>query len=903
MRKSLIAVVVALLTVGAWGQLPKTQTTTNITANACASITTAGMASVGMVISGSWSGTLQPEFSIGQAGYINATATATASGVNASTITANGGYSSSVSGFDNFELCAQSVTGTATVTLYAVSVSSRLNVGSGSIATIGQFTTDPWFSLSYPSYGVKGNTTPAVTVADAAGTNTSTTLTSPGGGFATAKAGMAIVVDLSVEPAVTSAATVNQSTCTNTAACIPATTPVVTGAGGSMGSASFPVVTYIVYQCVNGGVGGRVSKEYVAQLTKATTNEITVKSLVSTGGSPTCPNGGTQYNTYASIDTVSSLTGAIPAGTVAEPGAASGQEKLCGTTAMGTDLVLTNIATQCTGATLASVTVPSLKTTIQTVNSNTSVTLANALTATIAGAYALYGYDDTAAVQAWLNALQNRVNNTNLGSTGYCPTGNYLIFGPVTTMGSGQLYLRVEGEGKTGSTGLTGPQAQKAGACEFVNGSATADMFQPGNPASANNTGGAFWHVSFRDGIPGLMQATAYPVHCEGCTRMFFLDDAFTGFEHTYGIGLDSISSARYSQFNTFTDLNMNDVWGGIRAYNGLTSDNRYEHGTYYGSQMGGGRAFSFEANGGSSAGGNDFFEYPSIQFFPIHGYFFDRHGVVFKVKGENTANPAGANPIGSGNTGTGVVFDGTANVGGTYTCFSDQFSGSIFAQVQRFALIDSSGTGANCSTMIIEQNSLGSNQHAAIDASQIADNLASGMQISTGATPGAFATVTGAVATAQQLLCVPMGQGWWNSLNQAGWIYAAGTYNLANALNLTFKINLSTASNCTSGVVNLASIATATNPSTGSTNTWNLAIACTATVLDASGALICHGAPGLTIALTNNTTAATVYSDTNTAISSTLDLGQALWLGASVTKSAAGTTSDTITNHVLIAK
>src|SRR4051812_22036434 len=125
MRKSLIAIMVVLaLSAGAWGQ----KVVGTITGNSCLVMPTASMATAGILVSGTWTGALKPQVTIGAAGYADAYAVAGSNGVATSTITANGAFSSGVAGFDNFQLCGQSVTGTATVTMYAVTVSSKFNM-------------------------------------------------------------------------------------------------------------------------------------------------------------------------------------------------------------------------------------------------------------------------------------------------------------------------------------------------------------------------------------------------------------------------------------------------------------------------------------------------------------------------------------------------------------------------------------------------------------------------------------------------------------------------------------------------------------------------------------------------------------------------------------------------------
>jgi hypothetical protein len=66
-------------------------------------------------IIGSWSGTIQPQISVAGQTPVNTQATPANSTTPQATITANGAYFTSVSGYSEFVLCGNSVTGTATI--------------------------------------------------------------------------------------------------------------------------------------------------------------------------------------------------------------------------------------------------------------------------------------------------------------------------------------------------------------------------------------------------------------------------------------------------------------------------------------------------------------------------------------------------------------------------------------------------------------------------------------------------------------------------------------------------------------------------------------------------------------------------------------------------------------------
>lgn len=73
---------------------------------------------VAIAITGTWSGTLQPEVAVQGQAPATTQVTPTTSSTAASTITANGIYTTTVRGFDSFLLCGNTVaTGTANVFL------------------------------------------------------------------------------------------------------------------------------------------------------------------------------------------------------------------------------------------------------------------------------------------------------------------------------------------------------------------------------------------------------------------------------------------------------------------------------------------------------------------------------------------------------------------------------------------------------------------------------------------------------------------------------------------------------------------------------------------------------------------------------------------------------------------
>ena len=106
-----VFVVAALVAPAAWAQ-------TNITSTQCASIDVTEAATVGMQVTGTWSGTLQPQITIQSATTRNLQVAPSTSSTLQSTITANGAYVATVAGGTMFFLCGNTVaSGTAVVYL------------------------------------------------------------------------------------------------------------------------------------------------------------------------------------------------------------------------------------------------------------------------------------------------------------------------------------------------------------------------------------------------------------------------------------------------------------------------------------------------------------------------------------------------------------------------------------------------------------------------------------------------------------------------------------------------------------------------------------------------------------------------------------------------------------------
>jgi hypothetical protein len=149
-------------------------------------------------------------------------------------------------------------------------------------------------------------------------------------------------------------------------------------------------------------------------------------------------------------------------------------------------------------------------------------------------------------------------------------------------------------------------------------------------------------------------------------------------------------------------------------------------------------------------------------------------------------------------------------------------------------------------------------------------------------------------INTDQNLIQLSLPAGYFNEPTQAVHVEGSGIYSstAASSPALTFKAKLCTVSGCGSGtVVTLFNIVSSALNTTALTNaTWNLEGTCVTNTTGATGNLVCHGKPGLT--LDTGATLSTpdnVFADTNTATLANIDLTAALFLQFTVAQSVVG--------------
>lgn len=160
--------------------------------------------------------------------------------------------------------------------------------------------------------------------------------------------------------------------------------------------------------------------------------------------------------------------------------------------------------------------------------------------------------------------------------------------------------------------------------------------------------------------------------------------------------------------------------------------------------------------------------------------------------------------------------------------------------------------------------------------------------------------TVNANSTSDQQLMELTLGAGYFNSSKQPFLFDGAGLYSTQTAQTptITLKIKLCTVSGCGSGtVVTLISIVSTATIAAVTNNNWNLSVLGYTATTGATGNLEIHGPLALDLgALT--TTADSIFVDTNTAVSSNIDLTAALFVDFTIAFSTNAVTANIFTQR-----
>lgn len=159
--------------------------------------------------------------------------------------------------------------------------------------------------------------------------------------------------------------------------------------------------------------------------------------------------------------------------------------------------------------------------------------------------------------------------------------------------------------------------------------------------------------------------------------------------------------------------------------------------------------------------------------------------------------------------------------------------------------------------------------------------------------------TVSANTTADQKMIELSLAAGYLNSLNQPFLFNAAGVYTtaLAQTPTLTYKLKLCTVSGCGSGaVVTLASIVSGATLAGSTNDGWNFSFMGYTAATGATGNVEIHGPLFADLGALPGS-AASVYNDTNAAVSGNIDLTAALFLDFTVATSS-GNAGNAITQR-----
>lgn len=233
--------------------------------------------------------------------------------------------------------------------------------------------------------------------------------------------------------------------------------------------------------------------------------------------------------------------------------------------------------------------------------------------------------------------------------------------------------------------------------------------------------------------------------------------------------------------------------------------------------------------------------------------------------------------------TDTGQTFSGTQ-------VFSSPISGSITGNAATSTALAANPT--NCSA---------GNYPLGIDAGGNVENCTPAVTGTSAVGNVTPVTVSANTTSDQALQEISIPAALLNTLAQPYLAHNSGIFTIALAQTptLTFKAKLCTVSGCGSGVVVTLATITTTATVAATNNIWNLNLKLATTATGASGTILTHGQPGLSIDIgAVSTIAGTLFIDTNTASSSAINLAGVLFLDFTVSTSV-GNAGNSFTSQI----
>lgn len=243
----------------------------SLTGTGCQAVAVDGQSQVAMNISGSWSGTIQPEAAIAGQSAANVQIVPSTSSTAASTITANGLYTATVAGYETFFLCGNTVTGTATIYFSTTQRSASGRSGSGGGGSgVTSFSGDGTiFSNSASTGDVTATLANTVTGTGGVVLQTSPSLITPNIGSATGKS--LILTDTSANSDLT--LQISPQT-----AVVSSPLFTIGAAYQNAGTPTFAADTWTIQSVIAAGTNGQSKLAFIHAGSTSTTDEVNLFS-------------------------------------------------------------------------------------------------------------------------------------------------------------------------------------------------------------------------------------------------------------------------------------------------------------------------------------------------------------------------------------------------------------------------------------------------------------------------------------------------------------------------------------------------------------------------------------------------------------------------------------------------
>ncbi len=332
--------------------------------------------------------------------------------------------------------------------------------------------------------------------------------------------------------------------------------------------------------------------------------------------------------------------------------------------------------------------------TISSVNNSSDVTISVNIPNTAANATVSWGTDDTTAINSAI-ASTTCAGPATTGCKLYFPPGRYWIQGQGVLIAKNQAFFYLIGAGASSSRAVgPGNPGNTAATSELVVADQSYALTVGSSGGVAANGGPRISNLGFRDDS-GAGNALG-GIHLLTVAHAYLDNLAFADFTLGTGVFFDAGGTGAtpppFSQYNFVINPTAVNVRAPFLFSGGGSASNWFIGGNLAGAETGGGACFDLQGYNGNPAGGHNYFFYPQCNFFPVALHLFDQNSDAIFVHAEQT-DASTPSVVGSPNSGTGILVDGTSSI----NCLDNQISSTSLT-----SFADAIYVGANCTHTII---------------------------------------------------------------------------------------------------------------------------------------------------------------------------------------------------------